>query len=79
MSAADFVLFYETIVDVLNGFWNVLQQLTIAGLGLGTWFIGFFIFAVLIRIFWKVTANSGDVVGKGSAVASKIHRRSSDE
>lgn len=57
MSLSDFMQFYRTIASVMLGFWNVLESLKIAGIGLGSWSIGFFMLSIVIRIFFKVTTG----------------------
>lgn len=56
MSAVDFQNFYQTIGGIIAGAWNCIQGLTIAGIGLGTWFLGFALLGVLVKVFHRITS-----------------------
>lgn len=58
MSLNDFNLFLTTIGGVIGRAWSCLQELEIAGAGLGTWFLGLFLAGVIVRIFYKFTTGS---------------------
>lgn len=65
MSAFDFQRLVETLGGVIIGAWNCIQGLTIAGIGIGTWFLGFALLGVLVKVFHRIT--SVDSSGGSSA------------
>ena len=68
--------FLRQFMRLFNGWWNMVNSITIANFGLGYWILGFSVLNVLIFLVYKIVGASGDSVRRGADVARKELRRS---
>lgn len=54
---------------LLNGWWNLVNTITIATFGLGYWILGFGVLNVLIFLVYKIAGMGADNLASGSRTA----------